>query len=592
MPTRALAVYTGDALANLTELASASAPVQSFGQTSPLSNPPTFLQRSRRRGRHLPDRRGRARVLHLPAGRWHGGPVHQPGAGHLLDGGRGRHGGQSVHLLICEQQPDHLRRDQPAAGPERSHTGDITGVPQTAGSYAIGLTATNPGGAAAATLLSLSRPHPPSRPPQPPPPLSPAARRSAARSGWAFSYSLAASGNPSGYTAENLPNGLSLNPNSGLIAGTPAAAGDFTVPVSAVNPAGAGTASVVIRVAAGQHPPVITSALAATGVIGSSFYYNISTDHPGGFNPPTSYGAPPNLPPGLGFDPADGLPGAARPRPPGCNVPLAATNSADTARAVVTITIIPPARRCPAGRAAATRQRATATAAFGAVFSYLHGRQRARHLHRERSAAGFEPRSAKRLRDRHTPRHGCLPSARHRLQRLRRFQRGPDPHVTAAGVVAVADDAPPVVTSAAEVGGNAGGFLPTRSGISSDPYSYNKDSAVVGVANLPPGLGFDPNNRLITGYPAAPGTYAVRISRPVPSSLYSYPPQYLTGTAVVTFVINPPASSPPPAPAIPVFTCAASAAGTVGRALPGFTVAATDNPARLRRERVAARADF
>jgi hypothetical protein len=63
-----------------------------------------------------------------------------------------------------------------------------------------------------------------------------------------FVYQIIASEKPTGYGASGLPQGLSVDTGSGLISGTPAAAGVFTVQLGATNTAGAGTTNLVLTI--------------------------------------------------------------------------------------------------------------------------------------------------------------------------------------------------------------------------------------------------------------------------------------------------------------------------------------------------------
>jgi hypothetical protein len=67
--------------------------------------------------------------------------------------------------------------------------------------------------------------------------------------GSALSYQITASGNPMSFGASGLPNGLSLDTNSGLISGTPTQAASNSVIISAINAeGGVGSATLTINV--------------------------------------------------------------------------------------------------------------------------------------------------------------------------------------------------------------------------------------------------------------------------------------------------------------------------------------------------------
>ena len=150
--------------------------------------------------------------------------------------------------------------------------------------------------------------------------------------GTEFSYQITATNNPTSFNATGLPAGLTVDTSSGVISGTPTAAGTSSVTLSATNANGTGngTLTLTINVAAA---PVLTSASTATGRVGSAFSYQITAS-----NNPTSFNAT-GLPAGLAIDTSSGLISGTPTTAGTSNVAVSATNGSGTGTASLAITI-------------------------------------------------------------------------------------------------------------------------------------------------------------------------------------------------------------------------------------------------------------
>jgi uncharacterized delta-60 repeat protein len=149
--------------------------------------------------------------------------------------------------------------------------------------------------------------------------------------GQPFTYQIVASGQPTSYSATGLPPGLSIDPLTGLISGTPTVGGTFLVTLSATNASGTGTATLTINLA-----PIIISPLSATGTITLPFSYQFEASGA------TSLAVDDNtLPLGLTFDPTlRAIVG--NPAVEGTfQVGLSATNSGGTTSATLVLTVQP-----------------------------------------------------------------------------------------------------------------------------------------------------------------------------------------------------------------------------------------------------------
>ncbi len=97
-----------------------------------------------------------------------------------------------------------------------------------------------------------------------------------------FSLLLAATGNPTSWSATGLPPGIRLNSVTGQLSGAPTAAGTFNANVTATNPGGNGSKAMVFTIAAGTALATATdTSLAWTLSPNSGWFIQSATTHDG-----------------------------------------------------------------------------------------------------------------------------------------------------------------------------------------------------------------------------------------------------------------------------------------------------------------------
>ena len=89
-----------------------------------------------------------------------------------------------------------------------------------------------------------------------------------------FSYQITATGAPASFGATGLPGGLSVDTATGLISGTPSAAGTSTVTLSATNTGGTGTADLQINIR--SLASISTPPAAQTAVVGNTVTFSVT----------------------------------------------------------------------------------------------------------------------------------------------------------------------------------------------------------------------------------------------------------------------------------------------------------------------------
>jgi hypothetical protein len=149
-------------------------------------------------------------------------------------------------------------------------TGVISGTPVASGTSSISISANNAGGTGAAITLTLTVAAPATAP------VITSATTASSPLNTAFSYTIAATNTPTSFAASGLPLGLTLDPLTGGISGTPTVAGVYTVGLTATN-AGGTSATVNLSLTIGSLSS-ITSSNTATGAVGVAFTYNATAN--------------------------------------------------------------------------------------------------------------------------------------------------------------------------------------------------------------------------------------------------------------------------------------------------------------------------
>ena len=246
-------------------------------------------------------------------------------------------------------------------------TGLITGTPTQLGTYSVSLSAANSVGTGPAAPLTLTITNPP------PAPVITSALSIEVEYDYYLnevnvSYQITATNNPTSFGAIGLPNGLGVNPATGLISGVDLETSvNQSFEITASNAGGTGTATLMVTIVGAPPPPTITSPTTATGQVGVPFSYQITSadpDPPTGDDLPPIYSAQP-LPGGLSLAQSSGLISGTPTQAGTFQINLGAAYLDGSATATLTLTIAPAPVTTPGITSVLT-----ASATQGQAFSY------------------------------------------------------------------------------------------------------------------------------------------------------------------------------------------------------------------------------
>jgi len=374
------------------------------------------------------------------------------------------------------------------AGLILSSTGVISGTPTATGDFTFSITATDSRGCKATASYTLTV--------TPALTLTPGTLPNGV-TGTTYPTQIIPSATggtaPYVYAATNLPPGLSFDPNTREITGTPTQTGNYSIPVSVTDANGNTVTSIyVVKI---TDPLVLPAAALANGITGQVYTPQIIPSATGGTGPYV-YSAT-NLPPGLSFNPSTreltGTPTIAGTFVIPVTVTDADGRSASSDYTVlVTDPLILPSAALPAGNAGVAYTAQTLPAATGGVGPYTY------------MATGvpqglsFDPTT--RIITGTPAQAGNYTISVTVTDSQGRTASNTYP-LSVAGVLSL--------PSAALPNGIVGDVYPTQTlpGVSggTPPYTYL-------ATNLPPGLSFNTSTREITGTPTQGGTYVVSVT--------------------------------------------------------------------------------
>ncbi len=378
-------------------------------------------------------------------------------------------------------------------------TGAITGTPTTYGTYTFTAqvvdSRNNSAGTTTASCTIVVAP----------PTLSLTCPSGTAQVGVAYSSSLVATGGEPPYTFSiitgSLPPGLTLNPSTGAITGTPTTYGTYTFTAQVVdsrnNSAGTTTASCTIVVA----PPTL-SLTCPSGTAQVGVAYSSSLVATGGEPPYTFSIITGSLPPGLTLNPSTGAI-TGTPTTYGtytftAQVVDSRNNSAGTATASCTIVVAPPAitLTCPASTGQVGVAYSSALLATGGVPPYTFS-----------IISGSLPPGLTL-----NPSTGAITGTPTTYGTFNFTAKVVDSTNTSAGTTtancSIVIQPPQLTATCASGTGEVGLAYSSSVGVTGGvpPYTFS-----ISAGALPPGLTLNPTTGAITGTPTSQGTFSYSV---------------------------------------------------------------------------------